>query len=63
MRNKIKKSADTVLSVPITSPKSSPKERTWKKLGKITHLDIAALVDPLFACGGKRIKKSTWYST
>jgi hypothetical protein len=24
-------------------------------LGTITHPDIASLVDPLFACGGKRV--------
>jgi len=27
---------------------------SWKSWVQITHPDFAALVDPLFACGGKR---------
>jgi len=28
----------------------------------LTHPDYASLVDPLFACGGKRVKKTYVYS-
>ena len=31
------------------------------KRAPLTHPDCATLVDPLFACGGKRVKKCSIY--
>ena len=28
----------------------------FERIGVLTHPDYATLVDPLFACGGKRVK-------
>jgi len=46
--------------LPLTQP--SPKERALKNLlPETTHPDCASLVDPLFAFGGKRVRKRNFF--